>query len=285
GAPQALADVPVELDQAAERMSEELGDRGGERLDLDAGGLELLAAGEGEQAADQVRALLGGAAGHAEDLELVLVERDPPLDQAEAAEDSCEEVVEIVGDAAGELADRVHLARLDELAFQILAVGDVEQGAGIFDRLALRVAKQNGLVEEVAILAVGALPAIFDRERAAVAAPGEGGDDPVAVVRVEAVDPQSGRGLDLLEPVAGQGAEIAADQLGRARRGVERFEVKDDRKRLDDRTLPLLGEPKLPLGPKPLVIGPQIRVEQRRLGGGLALELLGHREQVDEHGD
>ena len=49
-----------------------------------AAGLELLAAGEGEQAADQLRSLLGGAPGHAEDLLVLLVERQPPLDQADA---------------------------------------------------------------------------------------------------------------------------------------------------------------------------------------------------------
>ena len=83
-----------------------------------AGRRELLAPGEGEQPPDQLRALLGGAAGHAEDPALLLVERQPPLDQVEAAEHRGEQIVEIVRDAAGELADRVHLARLEQLALE-----------------------------------------------------------------------------------------------------------------------------------------------------------------------
>ena len=93
-------------------------------------GLQLLAAGEGEQPADQLGALLGGVAGHADDLRLLLVQRQPPLDHAEPAEHRGEQIVEIVRDAAGQLADRVHLAGLEQL-FSSSCVGDVEQGAGI----------------------------------------------------------------------------------------------------------------------------------------------------------
>src|SRR3546814_2282851 len=70
--------------------------------------------------------------GHRHDLLLVRVHLDAALDQPQAAQDRGEEVVEIVGDAACQLADRIHLARLDELVLQILAIGHVEQGAGIF---------------------------------------------------------------------------------------------------------------------------------------------------------
>ena len=94
---------------------------------------------------------------------LLLVERHPPLDQAEPAEHRGEQIVEIVRDPAGQLADRVHLAGLDQLALELLAVGDVEQGAGKFDRLAVGVAQQHRLVEEMLVLAVGAAPAILDR--------------------------------------------------------------------------------------------------------------------------
>ena len=39
-------------------------------------------------------------------------------------------IVEIVRDAAGELADRLHLLRLPELAFDLLAAGEVADEAG-----------------------------------------------------------------------------------------------------------------------------------------------------------
>ena len=61
---------------------------------------------------------------------MLLLERQTALDQADAAEHRGEQIVEVVGDAAGQLADRVHLARLQQLVLELLAVGDVEQGAG-----------------------------------------------------------------------------------------------------------------------------------------------------------
>ena len=65
-------------------------------------------------------------------------QRQPPLDQADAAEHGGEQIVEIVGDAAGQLADRVHLAGLEQLLLELLALGDVEQGAGILRRPSVR---------------------------------------------------------------------------------------------------------------------------------------------------
>ena len=132
-------------------MGEQVGDRRRKPADVDRVGLQRLAAGEGEQPLDQLGALLGGAAGHADDLPVLLLERQPPLDQAEAAEHRGEQIVEIVGDAAGQLADRVHLARFEQLLLQILAVGDVEQGAGILGGVAVRRAQQHRLVEEMLV--------------------------------------------------------------------------------------------------------------------------------------
>jgi hypothetical protein len=61
------------------------------------------------------------------------------------------------------------------------------------------------------------------------------------------------------------------------------IEVEDDRQRLDDRALALLGEPQFLLDPEPLGIGAEIGVEQGLLLPRLALDLAAHREQVDEH--
>ena len=61
-----------------------------------------------------------------------------------------------------------------------------------------------------------------------------------AIVGVEPVDPQVRGGLDLLEREAGQLRKIAAHEFWRAGRCIYRLEVKDDRKRLDDRRLSLL---------------------------------------------
>jgi hypothetical protein len=74
---------------------------------------------------------------------------------------------------------------------------------------------------------------------------------------------------------------VTVAKLPRAR--VELCEIEDDRQRFYDRRLALLGEAKLPLDAQPLGIGAQVRVEQRLFLPGLALDLLGHGEQVDEH--
>ena len=160
-------------------------------------GCSCLAAGEGEQPPDQLRALLGRAAGHADDLPVLLLERQPALDQAEAAEHGGEQVVEIVRDAAGQLADRVHLAGLEQLLLEVLAVGHVEQGAGILGGIAVLRPEQHRLVEEMLVLAVGALPAIFDRHRAGALALPERCERAVAVLGVEPVGPQGRLGLDI----------------------------------------------------------------------------------------
>ena len=102
---------------------------------------------------------------------------------------------------------------------------------------------------------------------------------------MEPVGPQARLGLDRVEGEAGDGGEIAADELRHARRRPSRLEIEDDRQRGDDRRLALLGEAKLLLDPQPLGIGAQVGVEQFLLLRRLALDLLGHQEQVDEHRD
>ena len=50
---------------------------------------------------------------------------DAPRNQIVRAHDHAQHVIEIVGDAAGELAERFHLLRLPELALDLLAPGDL----------------------------------------------------------------------------------------------------------------------------------------------------------------
>ena len=49
--------------------------------------------------------------------------REAGLHQVEGADDAGEEVVEVVGDAARELAHRLHLLRLAELILSLLQLG------------------------------------------------------------------------------------------------------------------------------------------------------------------
>ena len=56
------------------------------------------------------------------------------------ADDGGQQVVEVVGDAAGQLPDRFHLLRLPELLLEPLQLGDVAREADQADDLVLRVA-------------------------------------------------------------------------------------------------------------------------------------------------
>ncbi|SRR5260221_10729959 len=133
--------------------------------------------------------------------------------------------------------------------------------------------------------AVGALPAIFDR-RAAGLPPGlERCQHPVPVVAMQATSPDLRLRLDLFEAEAANRLEVAADIGRRALCRFVRLEVKDHRKRLDDRRLALLGPAQLLLHAKPLGIGAEVGVEQGLLVARLALNLLGFLEKLDEHGD
>ena len=88
--------------------------------------LEHLLPAEGEELAGEG----GGALRRLEDLAppsaAARSSRDQaPQDDVAVADDDAEDVVEVVGDAAGQPADRLHLLRLAELLLQPLRLGDV----------------------------------------------------------------------------------------------------------------------------------------------------------------
>ena len=102
---------------------------------------------------------------------------------------------------------------------------------------------------------------------------------------MEAVLPDRRVAGDVVQLEAGDRGEIAADVGGPARLALDRLEIEDDRQRFDDRGLALLGEAQLLLDAQALGIGLEVGVEQLLLLLGLALDLLRHLEQVDEHRD
>ena len=93
--------------------------------------------------------------------------RPVPLQRArqrvEIADHDRQHVVEVVRDAAGELADGFHLLRLEQLLLDAPAVGDVEAAAEDFLRVPVVIADQHRAIEERAMRAVGAHPAILGR--------------------------------------------------------------------------------------------------------------------------
>ena len=91
--------------------------------------------------------------------------------------------------AAGQLADRVHLADLQQFLLERLAVGHVEQGARKLRGPAAARGEQDGLVEEVLVLPVGAEPAILDRHRARPLPRLQRREGPLGIVGMEPVGP------------------------------------------------------------------------------------------------
>ena len=89
--------------------------------------IERLAAREGEQAVRQGRRALRGAL-RGRDVTLDVSDpslRDPGGEQLQAADNPGQQVVEVVRDAARELADRLHLLRLAQGILGDALLGDV----------------------------------------------------------------------------------------------------------------------------------------------------------------
>ena len=110
--------LDLELDPLAEQPLEQVRDLGDDVGQLEHLRAQRLLAREGEQLAGQA----GGAVRVGADLlDVVIVavaRRVAHQHQVASAEDRGQDVVEIVGDAAGELADRLHLGRLGDLALE-----------------------------------------------------------------------------------------------------------------------------------------------------------------------
>ena len=116
----------LDLDVFAQRTAQQPLQTVHELIEVDGPGLEGLLAGKGQQALRQVRRLLGcnqdvmqqlGAAGIG--LALAL------LEDLGAAQNHGQQVVEVMGNAAGKLAYRLELLRLAQLLLGLLAPSDV----------------------------------------------------------------------------------------------------------------------------------------------------------------
>ena len=106
---------------------------------IDHHGIEALPAREGEQLPRQVLAALGGGLDRFERLnDPRLVRLEAALQDLRVAADDHQQVVEIVRDAAGELAERFHFLRLRELLARVL-----QRGLGLVQFGVARLAQQG----------------------------------------------------------------------------------------------------------------------------------------------
>ena len=110
---------------AAQRAAEQVVHRFDQLIEFDALEVQWLTPGEGEQAVGQCRGAVGrGHRGVDETLGFIMAAGlDIALDQVEAADDPGQHVIEVVGDAAGQLAHRFHLLRLTQRFLRLFAAG------------------------------------------------------------------------------------------------------------------------------------------------------------------
>ncbi len=192
--------LDAERHLVGEQAVQQVGEFGERVLEVDDGRAQGLLAREGEELADEG----GGAVGVLADLHevAVLLVGDVVAheEQVAVAVDRGQEVVEVVGDAAGELADGLHLLGLDELGFQGLELGRVGEDGEDRGRAVEDGAGEGDLQED--LLPVDGGPGdLGAAEGAALAGVGDALGDRAA----EALD-QGGE----LDAGAGAGAEQGA---------------------------------------------------------------------------
>ena len=94
-------------------------------VQIDHARLQRLLSREGQQAAHEIGAAIGGLQGDLGGLAGARVCAGPFGQHVQIADDHGQEIVEVVGDAAGQLADAFHLLRLGQLAFRHPAIGHI----------------------------------------------------------------------------------------------------------------------------------------------------------------
>ena len=130
-------------------------------IDLDEAAVERLLPAEGEQLSRQDAGAFGGRADLGDVLRFRALHPDVVEQQIAVAEDRGQEIIEVVRDAAGQLAERFHLLRTQHLILQLLALGDVHERADESNGFAIGVPRNDRALEQLRVGSVGALEPIF----------------------------------------------------------------------------------------------------------------------------
>ena len=136
--PQRLLQPALQPDRLADRPAQQIPQPHHQRVQVGALRLQRLAPGEGQQAPGQGGGTIHrGARGDGEGHDVGAAGFQPLFDQLQAAADRLQQVVEVVGHPAGQLADRLHLlrlgqglARLVQRLLGLAALGDVAGDLG-----------------------------------------------------------------------------------------------------------------------------------------------------------
>ena len=123
--PGVLGQQRRDLDVFAERRVQQFGGLQHQRIDVDFARLQRLLAGKGQQMLGQIGAAFGGLVDQPGDGDEFGLVGDGFVQDADGAGDHGQDVVEVVRDAAGQLADRVHLLDMPQLGFRRLLLRQV----------------------------------------------------------------------------------------------------------------------------------------------------------------
>ena len=115
----------IDLHRTAKRRLDQRRDRTAQRKRVNAGRRQVLLSRKRHHPPNQFRALLGRMLHLVQDQLVPIAHRKSALEQVDSADHRGEQIVEIMGNAAGQLAKRIHLLDLQQLPFQLLAVADV----------------------------------------------------------------------------------------------------------------------------------------------------------------
>ena len=131
---QGISERGDELDVFTDQTAEHLFDTRDHPVDADRPGVHHLLAAEREQLTRESGGALGGIADFLYILPSWISRLDVAEQQRAVAHDDGEEIVEIVGYAAGELTDGVHLSRLRQLLLELPLLGEIAHGINAYAR-------------------------------------------------------------------------------------------------------------------------------------------------------
>ena len=121
-----IVDLDLDPDAAADQRADQLRDALDLRADIEHLRLQRLPAGKRQQLRGQLGGALHGFGDRVDVAAAPLLRQFAAAQEVGRGADDGQEIVEIVRDAAGELADRFHLLRLPQRFLALAALGDVD---------------------------------------------------------------------------------------------------------------------------------------------------------------
>jgi hypothetical protein len=185
-----------ETDAGIERRPQQCGRLAHRAAQIHGPQLERGSSREPEELAREIASQCGGAPDLFEQDCVQRVARRGLDEQREVAEQDREQIVEVVGDAPGELADRLHLLRLPQLFLEPAPLRDVLRDADDAVGLAVGgVAQLVRTIEDPANRSVGPHDAVLDHVRTVDRARAHRLHHARAVVLVDRLDPRQRLGV------------------------------------------------------------------------------------------